>query len=162
MQSTNKCRRETPNRARIQPETCLRVRYVNHAVTSQRAGRVRSPLFAGSSAKSLWCLILSASPEIRAIFQRDSSRRHAEVRVLPPQPTSNLLRAWLFLSFWRCRFCRHLARVFCVCASSICGRDEVRAISRRERRRKSLRRHFVVYFFVAVECAMPRPKRDRS
>jgi hypothetical protein len=36
-------------------------------------------------------------------------------------------------------------------AKPICGRDEVRAISRRERDRKSLGRHFVVYFFAAVE-----------
>jgi len=36
-------------------------------------------------------------------------------------------------------------------ASPTWGGDEVRAVFRRKRRRKSLGRHFVVYFFVAVE-----------
>ena len=88
-----------PDRARIQPETVLESEYANRTVTSQRAGSGAVFAVRGSSAKSLWCLNLAESPEIRATFQRDSSRLHSEVRDLSPQPrnrvsVARLSRSW--------------------------------------------------------------------
>ena len=88
-----------PDRARIQPETVLESEYANRTVTSQRAGSGAVFAVRGSSAKSLWCLNLAESPEIRATFQRDSSRLHSEVRDLSAQPrnrvsVARLSRSW--------------------------------------------------------------------
>src|SRR5262249_20195288 len=82
-----------------QPETVLESEYANRTVTSQRAGSGAVFAVRGSSAKSLWCLNLAESPEIRATFQRDSSRLHSEVRDLSPQPrnrvsVARLSRSW--------------------------------------------------------------------
>src|SRR5262249_36733204 len=61
-----------------------------------------------------------------------------------PQPGPRPLIAQLFLLLRLPLFCRHLPHVFNAYANPICGRDELRALSRSECSRKSLRRHFVV------------------
>ena len=103
----------------------------------------------------------SVGADQRAAARSGFPFRDAEVRIPPSQPPYKLLITWLFLLFRRRRFCRIL-RLLDAHAIPICGRDEVRVVSRRKRRRKSLSGHFVVYVFVAVECAMTRPSAGRT
>jgi hypothetical protein len=77
---------ETPTVPESNQRTVLESDVPTTQSRPQAAGSGAVSAIRSCSAKSLWCRNLAESQKIRATFQRDSSRRHSEVRVLPPQP----------------------------------------------------------------------------